>query len=246
MKKIVISLKNSERRQNFNKIFAGFGHEYYDATIPQDCDPRFDQFIAKSLYGRKLRNGEVGCTLSHFEIIKEFSQSNDDSQWLLLMEDDALPEPHFKKFIDSFCQTIDTHDVIPKVILLGHSKTSKKNLFMQRLTQPLVKTLIVDEFIFGQNKDISFCGTVCYLINKHAAQVLSECKKPYWMADDWTLFCQLGINVLHPFKPLIYEDLSYTSSTGNIVFQQHDFFKRPKTTLKEIIIGRCKFYNNYY
>lgn len=78
MKKVVVSLKNSERRESFDKLFADLGHEYFDAIVPQDNEPRFDQFIAKSLYGRELRKGEVGCTLSHFEIIKNFNQSDDD------------------------------------------------------------------------------------------------------------------------------------------------------------------------
>ncbi len=245
MKKIVVSLKKSGRRENFDKLFSGLGHEYFEAIVPENNDPRFEQFIAKSLYGRELRKGEVGCTLSHFEIIKKFCQVNDGSEWLLVMEDDALPEKHFHKFMSSFHTSIGIHDNIPKVILLGHSKTSKKNIFIQRLTQPLAKKTVVNGFAFGQNKNVSFCGTVCYLINKQAACIISECKVPYWMADDWTLFCKLGVSVLHPFVPLVYEDLSYASSTGNVVFQQHDFFKRPKTTLKEIIIGQCKFYNNY-
>ncbi|MBL0641766.1 hypothetical protein JD502_02155 [Aeromonas veronii] len=52
MKKIVVSLKNGGRRENFDKLFAGFGYEYFDAIVPQDNDPRFDRFMAKNLYGR--------------------------------------------------------------------------------------------------------------------------------------------------------------------------------------------------
>ncbi|MCX2534400.1 glycosyltransferase family 25 protein [Plesiomonas shigelloides] len=246
MKTIVVSLNNSERRVHFDKNFSDINYEYFNAISPKDNDPRFDQFIARSLYGRKLRKGEVGCTLSHFEIINKFSVSNDNSDWVLIMEDDALPEPGFKKFIDYFHNNADIPSGTPLVLLLGHSKTSKNKLFFQRLTQPLVNTLIIDDFVFGENKNISFCGTVCYMINKCAAKILAECKIPYWMADDWSLFHKLGITVLHPVKPLIYEDLNYASSTGNIIFHQHDFFKRPKLTIKEIIIGRCKFYNNYH
>lgn len=52
MKKIVVSLQNSGRRDSFDKLFEGLGYEYFDTIALEDNDPRFDQFIAKSLYGR--------------------------------------------------------------------------------------------------------------------------------------------------------------------------------------------------
>ncbi|MFQ2478365.1 glycosyltransferase family 25 protein [Aeromonas caviae] len=244
MKKIVVSLKKSDRRVNFDKLFPGLGHEYFEAIVPENNDLRFEQFIAQSLYGRELRKGEVGCTLSHFEIIKNFSQSDDDSQWLLIMEDDALPEPQFQKFIDDFSEECSKLINTPQVILLGHSKTSKKHLFVQGLKQPLANKIKIAGHIFGQNKYVTRCGTVCYLINKAAAITLSKPLKPYWLADEWALYSNLGVVVHHPVKPLIYEDLSYASSTENEVTYQHDFIGRPLANIVHILIGRYNYYNN--
>lgn len=243
MKKIVISLNGSERRKNFDRLFSFLEHKYFDAIVPADNDPRFDQFIAKSLYSRELRKGEVGCTLSHAEMIKSFSESTDDSQWLLIMEDDALPEPQFQKFIDDFSEECSKLSNTPQVILLGHSKTSKKHLFVQGLKQPLANKIKIAGHIFGQNKYVTRCGTVCYLINKAAAITLSKPLKPYWLADEWSLYSNLGVVVHHPVKPLIYEDLSYASSTQNEVKYQHDFMGRPLATLVHILIGRYNYYN---
>ncbi|WP_429121194.1 glycosyltransferase family 25 protein [Aeromonas allosaccharophila] len=242
MKKIVVSLKNSERRENFDKLFSELGHQYFDAIVPQDNDPRFDQFIAQSLYGRELRRGEVGCTLSHFEIIKNFSQSVDDSRWLLIMEDDALPEPQFQQFIDDFSKECCQLSENPLVILLGHSKTSKKHLFVQGLKQPLANRITFSGHIFGQNKHVTRCGTICYLINKTAATTLSKPLNPYWLADEWALYSNLGVVVYHPIKPLVYEDLSYASATQNEVKYQHDFISRPLANIVHILIGRYHYY----
>lgn len=244
MKKIVVSLKGSERRENFDKFFAGLGHEYFDAIVPQDKDTRFDQFIAKSLYGRELRAGEVGCTLSHIEIIKSFSESTDDSQWLLIMEDDALPEPQFQQFIDDFSKECSQVSDTPQVILLGHSKTSKKHLFVQGLKQPLKTKLMIGKQFFGVNPRVTMCGTVCYLINKLAAKSIAECKRPYWITDDWNLYANLGIRVYHPIKPLIYEDLRFCSSTENKVFYHHSFFNSPFETMISIVLNQLRFFKN--
>ncbi|EFE9206408.1 MULTISPECIES: glycosyltransferase family 25 protein [Enterobacteriaceae] len=244
MKKIVVSLKHSERRENFDKLFAGLCHEYFDAIVPEDNDPRFDQFIAKSLYGRELRKGEVGCTLSHVEIIKNFSKSDDDSQWLLIMEDDALPEPEFQQFIDDFSKVCSKLSYTPQVILLGHSKTSKKHLFVQRLKQPLKTKLSIGHQSFGVNPRVTMCGTVCYLINKAAAKTIAQAVYPYWIADDWRLYWNLGITILHPIKPLIYESLDYKSSTQNELCYFHNFSYAPINNSIEILLSQCRFYKN--
>lgn len=239
MKKIIVSVKNSERRKNFDKLFNGLDYQYFDAIQPEANDHRFDLFIAKSIYGRQLRNGEVGCTLSHYSNIKKFAETTDDASWLLIMEDDALPEHGFINFVQCLPE-INT--LSPEIILLGHSKTHKNNLFTQRLMQPLYKKIKLCGQDFGENKNITLCGTVCYLINKKAAEIISCCTKPYWLADDWHLFINLGIAVKHPVRPLVYEDLSYGSSTGNDVRYLYDFFKHPISTLVGIMIGRYKYY----
>ncbi|MGL5353359.1 MAG: glycosyltransferase family 25 protein, partial [Clostridium sp.] len=220
--------------------------EYFDAIVPQENDPRFDQFIAKSLYGRELRKGEIGCTLSHFEIIKKFSQSNDDSQWLLIIEDDALPEPQFQQFIADFSEECNQLSDTPQVILLGHSKTSKKHLFVQGLKQPLKTKLTIGKQSFGVNPQVSMCGTVCYLINKAAAKLITACAKVYWIADDWQLYQNLGMQIYHSITPLIYEDLSYVSSTENLVFYHHSLYHSPLSNIKSIIIGQYKFYKHMH
>lgn len=240
----MVSLNESERRENFDKLFAGLGHEYFDAIVPQDNEPRFDQFIAKSLYGRELRKGEVGCTLSHIEIIKSFSESTDDSQWLLIMEDDALPEPQFQQFIDDFSEECSQLTDTPKIILLGHSKTSKKHLFVQSLKQPLKTKLTIGKQFFGVNPRVTMCGTVCYLINKPAAKIVAQANKCFWITDDWILYANLGIAIFHPIKPLVYESLDYQSATQNLVLYHHDIFNAPINMFKDILLNQYYFYKH--
>lgn len=244
MDKFVVSLKDSERRHNFDLLFSGMDYKFFDAIQPKNDDPKFDQFIANALYGRSLRKGEIGCTLSHIEIIKRFSSGVNDSEWLLVMEDDALPEIHFFDFIRSFPTDGAIMNRAPAILLLGHSKTSKRHLWIQHLKQPLYMKEYVGGVLFGQNKRITLCGTVSYLINKEAAKIISKCGKPFWMADDWHLFSNLGITIKHPVKPLIYEDLSYASSTDNELRYHHDFFKHPLSNIADILISRYRYYND--
>ncbi|HHR6131977.1 TPA: glycosyltransferase family 25 protein [Providencia alcalifaciens] len=242
METLVVSLQKSERRADFKKKFRGLNFKFFDAITPDNQENiNFDDLIFRSIYGRNARKGEVGCTLSHFSILNAFiNHSLDD--WILILEDDAIPEKEFFNFIKEFESNYKTEN--PEVILLGHSKTSKKHLLVQRMKQPLRNKINIKNIIFGENNNITLCGTVGYLINKKAACLITELKKNYWLADDWKMFSNLGIHVFHPQKPIVWEDLNYASSTENIVKYQHDFLNSPIKNIVHIIIGRYKFYND--
>ncbi|HCD1256111.1 TPA: glycosyltransferase family 25 protein [Citrobacter amalonaticus] len=236
----VISMQNSQRRDDFRQKFTGMQYSFYNA-ISEDSNLEFKNKIAKSIYGRNLRNGEIGCTLSHFNLIRKLVASKDE-EWSLIIEDDAIPEINFFHFISEFEDKYLTTE--PEVILLGHSKTRKKDLLIQRLKQPLRNYRSINGYAFGENRHISMCGTVSYLINKAAAEILADNEYPYWLADDWAMFQNMGLHIYHPKTPLIYEDLSYTSSTENDVIYHHNFFREPLKNVIHIIAGQYKFLND--
>ena len=239
MKCFVVSLKNSDRRKDFDHRFKIFNYQFFDA-ITECTSNQFNSAIAKSIYGRCLRKGEIGCSLSHFNIIRDFAL-NSKENWLLIMEDDAVPESQFIHFINEF---ENKHVTTNAEILLGHSKTSRKHIFVQRLKQPLRNYKNINGISFGENKNVTLCGTVAYLINKQAANIISGNSQPYWLADDWFLFQNMGIRVYHPQIPLVYEDLSYDSSTENDIYYHHNFIKEPLKNIIHIIIGQYKFWND--
>lgn len=208
----VISLENSERRSSFTLCERDFN--YYSAvTCNESLDFREDLF--RLVYGRECRLGEIGCSLSHHYLAREHTAS--DSEWLCVLEDDAIVKPHFYKLLDNIDNTNFSE---PTIILLGHSKTREQDVFIQRLKQPINNKIKIGEFEFGYSR-VNFCGTVGYLINRAAAEIISGRKEIFWLADDFNIISNMGIKVLHPRIPLVYENLDFESSTGNEITYYH-------------------------
>lgn len=232
----VISLDDSPNKKRFDKRYKKFSYSYFDAIKGSVHKNEFDIEFFKYKYAREPRDGEIGCTLSHFFLFLELSNSI-NSEYLIILEDDAIPEDVFFDFI----KKLEVQNDIPACYLLGHSKTNKKNLFFQRMKQPLCNKVNLSGLYFGKNNRLSYCGTVGYIINKKAAECIANFKKPYWLADDWSLFSSLGINIYHPVSPVIYEDLNTDSSTANLIEVNHNWKKEPITQMLSILRSRFIF-----
>lgn len=216
------------------------------AQFCNEIPATFDGDTFKAIKGRMPNLGEVGCALAHIEAYKIFL--SDTSDWLVVLEDDALLDDDFVQFI----RHVDTqHSTYPVSFLLGHSKTKKSNLWVQRLKQPLGGKLKFSTLVFGQNHWVSRCGvgTVGYIINRKAAEILISKHRAYWLADDWKLFENMGIKVFHPVIPIVWEDLyGRPSSTGNPNQPHHDLFsKKFFRQLSEVVYGRLRLlaYKDY-
>lgn len=215
----IISLINSPKRANKHD----FEFSFFDAIDNKKVisNYTFNKELAQLFYGRQLKNGEIGCTLSHFECISKFANSATSDEWLIILEDDVLPETDFFQFLDEIKNVEASKE--PEVFLLGHSKLKKGNNWIRLLKYPSYKKKKLAGFDFMVNNS-NFCGTVGYIINTSAAKKMLEQKERiFWVTDDWYLIENMGIEVYHPKKPLIYEDLDSTSETGNIVHCSHSF-----------------------
>ena len=206
----------------------------------------FDQTLSTLFYGRKLHNGEFGCSLAHSRLISNLSFISSD--WNLILEDDAKLDNDIFDFLHDLKAIKKTE---PTVILLGHSRTLKKYIFWQRLKHPLGNKIKIGKYIFGQNKWVNGCGvgTVGYVINSKGKEVMSKLPKNFWLADDWELFHKAGISIYHPMTPLVWEDfLSKKSKTGNSTKIHHNFFSAYIfREFAEIIYARLRlfFYNDF-
>lgn len=238
IKIVVLSLTDSPRRNTLSNRLKNLNYEIFNAYSPNgyvdECV--FNEELAFINYGRKLSLGEIGCSVSHKNIIKSFINES-DSEWLIVLEDDFLPENCFEGFVVNIAEEKINNSTI---LLLGHSKTEKKTLFLQRLKQPLLEPYEIGGVKFGKNNKINLCGTVGYAINKSAARTIAECNFNFWLADDWSRCLNVGINVLHPFVPLLYEDLSQVSSIGNDIVSLHSFRYKPFNQILEVIISRAR------
>ncbi|WP_411512140.1 glycosyltransferase family 25 protein [Escherichia coli] len=74
MKCFVVSLKNSGRRKDFDHRFKIFNYQFFDAITELAQVINSTQLLQNQyscFHGRCLRKGEIGCSLSHFNIINE-------------------------------------------------------------------------------------------------------------------------------------------------------------------------------
>lgn len=223
----VISLKKSHRRNKFTSLNV----KIFDA-IENDDEEIFNENIFKLLYGRNPRQGEIGCALSHYYIAKQHVYNT--AEWSLVLEDDAIFDGDLLSFKDT-CPFVSK----PTILVLGHSKTKKKNLFVQRLIQPLRNPYKLNSIEFGHS-DINFCGTVGYMANRAASQLIAKNDSIFWLADDWRVIRNMGVDVVHIKEPLVYEDFDGVSSTGNKVIVEHDILKKPLQIIYLIILNQVK------
>lgn len=223
----VISIKDSRRRERFH----GFPYvfEWMDAYTESAS---FDAQTAQALYQRQLRTGEMGCTISHYELYRRLL--NRQNEWHLILEDDAQLEPDFHDFYQQ-CHWIDL-PARPTILILGHSKTHRNFQWVQKLKQPMKRVLEIGHHHFG-DKHLSFVGTVGYLINRAALEKILQ-HQPHWIADDWLRLASFGINVLHIENALIYEEIDGISTTGNQLICSHDIHQRPVKEVLKIIFNR--------
>lgn len=138
----------------------------------------FDNQKAFKRYGRKCRDGEIGCTLSHQKCYQKLSESK--HKYALILEDDIILNENNISTIKSIGDFIE-HSEKPTVVLLSggywytHTKTQIEN---HKLLS------VFDAY-----------ATFAYLINKKAAQRLIT-QPADFLADDWNLLKSKGIQLL--------------------------------------------------
>lgn len=206
----VISLNNT------TDTIKGIEFKFFEAidNVKVKSKYQLNTEVFKLVYGRDAKNGEIGCTLSHFELISDFSDSDLDNKWLVILEDDAMLEENFQDVAESIVLKNCNE---PSIYLLGISKTLKKNNFIHKLKWNLEKPTDFSGVKYGY-ANINHCGTVGYIINIKAARLIaSRSENIFWLADDWRVIGNMGINIYVPNEPVVYEDLKSISSIGNEV-----------------------------
>lgn len=156
---LVISLERSiERRERvkeqLNKISIQWDFlNAVDGYALPKMPASYDCAKVKRLQGYELTPGEVGCFLSH---IKAWEACIAAQRPTLVFEDDFILGPNFEAVLLDLLEIPNEWDLVR---LSGIYKT-KDSLLVQRGLYDLVQNL-------GDP-----CGTACYLLNPHAAQVL--------------------------------------------------------------------------
>lgn len=134
---IVISLKNSTRRENIAKRLSGLGLDFtfFDATdgkklpasVLESVD--YDFYPKYYLSPKPLTLGEIGCAISHIKVYEHMVENNIESS--IILEDDAIVSQHFKEIVEDTLNKINKNH---ELIFFDHGKV-KSHFFKKRIVE---------------------------------------------------------------------------------------------------------------
>lgn len=178
-----------------------------------------------------LTPSEVGCTLSHIKVLKEFLKTSE--KYCLILEDDIVGQDEDIEYLENLIKKIDFNGVL---VCGGQDGLNYWKYI-------LGKKYIDDVYIIS-NFSIRFIArTCCYVVSRDfAIHLLNYHKSNLSLADDWfnllknTKYDFIYSNVLH--HPLDLSNSHIENERANFYINETNFFKR---VLKQGVLW--KIYN---
>ena len=176
----VISLKNSNRRIEFDKLNKNIiNYKYFDAINGNTIKINSD-IIKQNILG--YSKGQIGCAMSHLCMWKKCIELNKP---IIIMEDDAFVSYDFNKHLDMVTRMLPNNWHILQLCYNCDSILSFSNTNFENAISLFTKTKFDDKDIleFQKSKihptiaklNMSF-GTGCYAITPYGAKILkNEC-----------------------------------------------------------------------
>ena len=187
LKTYVINLeKSTVRRHYMESLLSNF--DFLDVEFIKAVDGRlltekerqslFDCDTSRSLYGKTLNAGEIGCALSHRKVYETFLESA--APFALVLEDDIT-------------------------ILRDLHKLNLKRID-EVVNNPGAKALMLSgDYWYYRRKDIvrlyAAVGAYAYIVNRDAARKILSITPPCCVADDWLFYKRHGVKLfaVHPY-----------------------------------------------
>lgn len=154
----------------------------------------FDVATFTRMIPRGPTMGEIACTLSHIKCwqLIALDESIDEDEFCLIAEDDITLLPTDKntpsKFLDVVSDIAKTLENMPvELVKLQMLSYRESNLFIGSGNISLSKSIAT-----GLDSSYDNTGSALYLIRKTLTQSIMhklKTKKPYWLADGFTKFC---------------------------------------------------------
>ncbi len=154
----------------------------------------FDVATFTRMIPRGPTMGEIACTLSHIKCwqLIALDESIDEDEFCLIAEDDVTLLPIEKNTPSTFLSVVsditkvleDTPVELVKLQMLSYRES---NLFTGSGNISLSKSIAT-----GLDASYNNTGSALYLIRKSLTQAIMQklkTKKPYWLADCFTKFC---------------------------------------------------------
>ena len=217
----LINLKRADDRlvsakETFNKVGIVFNLEVAidgkDLSLPHE---NYSETKYNLLHGKKTNLGELGCYLSHLNVLKKFLNTEED--WALVCEDDIEFNEDIVEIINYAVASGINFDLLR--LSGGSDRNKEKGL-------PLKLKKIYKGFFLSLNFGFK-SGTGCYLINRLAAKnILKKIHKmslpiDHAMDRDWIL--NLRSLSISPAPVYLKEELHL----GNSYIQAKSEFKFP-------------------
>lgn len=203
----VISLKNSIKRREYvtSQLKAlNLKYELFDAYLGKDFydNPNYyNEKKALKYEHRKLKVGEVGCSLSHNAIYKTIVTKK--IPYALILEDDVI----IKQELFEFLEDIEKYLYGNMIINIGRCEVYKKK-----------KIKINDKFSMVKPRYIKqggIAGAFGYIITLEAAKNIVNMNLPvYFPADAWGYFMKkTHMYGIIPRMSLVIPNLEHFNST---------------------------------
>ncbi|MCH7339008.1 glycosyltransferase family 25 protein [Acinetobacter higginsii] len=180
----VVSLEQDLKRReqiskNFPKIYKKiiYFSAIYGASLSAD---KYFQNIYQyhKKHQRLLTCGEVGCSLSHIQVLEKFIESGEEHA--LILEDDIIGTDQDIEDIFSIVKQLDKKSVL---LCGGQTSNGNRNYQLGR------KSHIDNVFELSQFSYSYVYGTCCYAVTRESAlQILSRHSDYLKVADNWDLF----------------------------------------------------------
>ncbi|WP_343681826.1 glycosyltransferase family 25 protein [Acinetobacter baylyi] len=141
------------------------------------------EYFEQAVKGREipLTPGELGCTLSHLQALKDFLSTEDSHA--LIFEDDAIIPKHIQP--DLLIQEIGKLDLPAKSLLsLGGIQMKESRKVRGKLLTPFLFDQKVLEVIPDYYHRVNYA--MAYMVDREMAQLLLQYHHPLRRADDWS------------------------------------------------------------
>ena len=205
MNTYIINLKTSTDRKQYIEHLLSPYQDFIDVHFVEAVDGRalsdeqlnemWNQKETYKTYGRCMKGGEIGCSLSHRKCYEEILKNGDDAA--LILEDDVVFKENadIRKVVSTVEKLLCTQK--PMIVLLSGSYW-----FFKEKSLPGVGFQLASVF--------EAMGTMSYMINLAAAKRMTSIDKKY-LADDWYHWRDNGIKV-YAVRPHIAGDVGMFES----------------------------------
>jgi glycosyl transferase, family 25 len=162
MKTYVINLDRAVERWTFFQSMmnpTGIEYERVSGVVGRDLQLPIAEFSAvhwRWLHGKHPNLGQIGCYLSHRKVWQTLLESN--AEIAMVCEDDIIPNKNLKSIID---QALREYSNCWDILRLSGFHNAR----------PQQVCRLDDEFSLAINLT-RLCGTGCYVVTRHAAEVL--------------------------------------------------------------------------